>query len=517
MSIRNPLLLGVLAILAVFSAHGQGASVAKVAVSVGEARKFSPTGQSELLQVGSPLMAGDRVRTGPDAVAILVFADEGRISLRADSELWIRHYEIDPSGVRTRIELELVKGTVRQISGNASRTQPDRYRLNTPIAVIGVRGTDFLAKTSGDAVEAFVHEGKIVLIPSLTECAGASTANCQSIALASSSTAGSKYVRLSATGQVENREFKPGELEKVFGIELARATRPQNGSLATASAPEFRLPAGSQFVTDTIFVAYGQGSDASRLPAIPMPTAPLPAAGQDPVGSSSSSTGGALGGVATAGTSSSASAGSPTVVQEGVAASLPAVTPVAPLTPPAPATPPVAVVAAPDVAPPPPQLVWGRFSSASALPVALTLPFSEAQQGRHVTVGELGQYALWRANPSGAMDASLRGKADFALAGAEAVLVGISGVSAALVTAATLSVDFDHSTFFASVGLHHETTGSAALAVNGRVNEEGVFVGLNATDRVAGALTRNGKEAGYLFSKDVSAGTFRGITLWGRK
>jgi len=517
MSIRNTLLLCVLSILAVFSAYGQGASVAKVAVSVGEARKFSPTGQSELLQVGSPLMPGDRVRTGPDAVAILVFADEGRISLRADSELWIRHYEIDPSGVRTRIELELVKGTVRQISGNASRTQPDRYRLNTPIAVIGVRGTDFLAKTSGDAVEAFVHEGKIVLIPSPSECAGASTANCQSIALASSSAAGSKYVRLSATGQVENREFKPGELEKVFGIELARATRPYNSSLATASAPEFRLPAGSQFVTDTIFVAYGQGSDASRLPVIPMPTASLPAAGQDPVGSSSSSAGGALGGVVTAVTSSSASAGSTTVVQEGVAASLPAVTPVSTLTPPAPATPPVAVVAAPDVAPPPPQLVWGRFSSASALPVALTLPFSEAQQGRHVTVGELGQYALWRANPSGAMDASLRGKADFALAGAEAVLVGISGVSAALVTAATLSVDFDHSTFFASVGLHHETTGSAALAVNGRVNEEGVFVGLNATDRVAGALTRNGKEAGYLFSKDVSAGTFRGITLWGRK
>jgi hypothetical protein len=34
---------------------------------------------------------------------------------------------------------------------------------------------------------------------------------------------------------------------------------------------------------------------------------------------------------------------------------------------------------------------------------------------------------------------------------------------------------------------------------------------------VAGALTRDGKEAGYLFSKDVSAGTFRGVTLWGRK
>jgi hypothetical protein len=39
-------------------------------------------------------------------VAILVFSDEGRMSIRADSELLIRHYEIDPAGTRTRIELE---------------------------------------------------------------------------------------------------------------------------------------------------------------------------------------------------------------------------------------------------------------------------------------------------------------------------------------------------------------------------------------------------------------------------
>jgi hypothetical protein len=60
-------------------------------------------------------------------------------------------------------------------------------------------------------------------------------------------------------------------------------------------------------------------------------------------------------------------------------------------------------------------------------------------------------------------------------------------------------------------------TGNVNLAVAGKVNNEGVFVGTNATERVAGALTRDGKEAGYLFSKDVSAGTFRGVTLWGRK
>ena len=448
-------------ILVAFSATAQTASpptVARVAVSVGDTSKVSPLGRIESLQVGSSLSAGDRIRTGPDAVAILVFSDEGRISLRSDSELLIRHYEIDPAGVKTRIELELLKGTVRQISGNASRSQPERYRLNTPIAVIGVRGTDFLAKTSGDAVEAFVHEGKIILQP-LAEACGRAAAGCDPVAMISSAS-GQRYVRLSSAGDVEQRDFRPGELERVFGIDTARVSRPA-GATATARAGagnEFSVPAGTQFVTDTIFVT--QGSDGHRL---------YSAASGGPAASAAFSY--------AAGTDSPGAA--------------------------------VAVVEASQR-----QLVWGRFSIASALPVNMLVPYAEASLGRHVTVGEIGEYALWRLNPAGPLDASLRGQAAFTLTSSEAVLATATGVTPADVTRASLTVDFDRSTFAAGVGLRHATAGEAVIDVNGKVNAEGIFVGANATERVAGALSRDGKEAGYLFSKDVSAGTFRGVTLW---
>jgi xanthine dehydrogenase molybdopterin-binding subunit B len=114
------------------------------------------------------------------------------------------------------------------------------------------------------------------------------------------------------------------------------------------------------------------------------------------------------------------------------------------------------------------------------------------------------------------MNADLTGQAQFRLSGADAVLVQPTGVSTAQVTAATLGVDFDRSQFTATVGLQHASTGATSLNVGGKINEEGVFVGTNANERVAGALTRDGTEAGYLFSKDVAAGTFRGITLWKR-
>ena len=457
-------LLGALAV--------QASPVARVAVSVGEAQKFNTAGQQESLKVGDSLMAGDRIRTGSDSVAILVFKDQGRISLRADSELIIHHYQIDPAGIKTRIELELVKGTVRQISGNASRTQPERYKLNTPVAVIGVRGTDFLAKTTGDAVEAFVHEGKIVLTPAQGACA---QTECAPVAMASSDTQ-LKYVRLSTDGRVEQREFRQGELERIFGIDMARVnTRTQTmASTGTNATPaghatsrmennEAQLPEGTRLVTSTIFAAYTQAetrahskSDKATLDAIKVPAT-------DPADLNRASV-------------------------------LPAQTPV-------------------EL---PKQLAWGRFSGAQSLQQTLLVAYNEAHQGRHVTVGELGEYALWRANPVGRMSADLKGQADFRLAGADAMLVQSSGISAAQVTAATLGVDFDRSRFNATVGLQHATAGNTNISVGGKINEEGVFVGTKGNERVAGALTRDGTEAGYLFSKDVAAGTFRGITLWKR-
>jgi hypothetical protein len=293
-------------------------------------------------------------------------------------------------------------------------------------------------------------------------------------------------VRLSAAGQVETREFRPGELERVFGIETAARTgRIGNGAATALASSEFKLPANAQFLTETIFVSHG--SDAQRMPGLPVNTVPT---GLSPPAAVTGATAGG-----------SAEVPAPQQTEPPLVSAIPVVTPVTPVAP----------------VPMPTQLVWGRFSSASALPVAMTVSFAEASQGRHVTVGELGEYALWRTDPIGRLDASLKGKADFELAGAQAVLVQPAGISSARVDKASLWVDFDLSTFAAAVSLQHDTAGSASLSVSGKVNVEGVFVGTNATDRVAGAISRDGKEAGYLFSKDVSAGTFRGITLWGRK
>jgi len=56
--------------------------------------------------------------------------------------------------------------------------------------------------------------------------------------------------------------------------------------------------------------------------------------------------------------------------------------------------------------------------------------------------------------------------------------------------------------------------GAATINASGKLSDEGLFLSLSTGQRVAGAVSYDGTEAGYLFSKDHASGVFKGITLW---
>ena len=183
-------------------------------------------------------------------------------------------------------------------------------------------------------------------------------------------------------------------------------------------------------------------------------------------------------------------------------------------------------VTSPEVLPPvtppvvvqlPTQLVWGKFSNPQKLPFTLPVAYADVKDGRHTTVGELGQYALWRDGVNGPLDKSLRGQAQFALAAGEAFYQQAGKTLAVNLTDPRLRVDFDRLSFNTQIGLSGAGVPAQQLNVSGRMNDEGVFLGTATGQRVAGALSRNGAEAGYLFKIDNSAGQYQGITLWNAK
>ena len=462
-----------------FALHAGPQPVARVSMAVGDAQRIGASGQVTPLSLGTQLSEQDRIITGKDAMVILIFSDQARVALRPDSELLIRRYKVDPNGAETELQLDLLRGTVRQISGRAAQKQPERYRLNTPIAAIGVRGTDFLAKSGEGLVEAYVHEGAIVVAP----LGGAGTPG-EIPAANLGAGFGVQYSRADRSKNLERQNVGQNDVERLFGMRIAASVstdRTAAGNTAGNAAQPDKKDRSEQTVVASL----------------------APARDRDATGVSMQSTASLAGGV----------------VQSSVM--------MVPNTPELP-SPPLVVppVTSPEVLPPvtppvvvqlPTQLVWGKFSNPQKLPFTLPVAYADVKDGRHTTVGELGQYALWRDGVNGPLDKSLRGQAQFALAAGEAFYQQAGKTLAVNLTDPRLQVDFDRLSFNTQIGLSGAGVPAQQLNVSGRMNDEGVFLGTASGQRVAGALSRNGVEAGYLFKIDNSAGQYQGITLWNAK
>jgi hypothetical protein len=137
-----------------------GASIAHAADSVGSIL-FAVRGV-EIVRVdgsvengakGTELYQGDKVVTGEKGRAQIQFVDGARTALRPSTELVIETYapttaNNDASlvvGGGGSAVLGLLKGGMRAVSGSITKDNPDAMSVKTPVATMGIRGTDFTA------------------------------------------------------------------------------------------------------------------------------------------------------------------------------------------------------------------------------------------------------------------------------------------------------------------------------------------------------------------------------------
>jgi hypothetical protein len=92
---------------------------------------------------GAVLRPGETIRTGKDAHAQLLMSDRGLIAVRPESSLRVAAYRYDGrhDGTESAL-LQLVQGGMRSITGAIGETNKEKYKLETPTASIGIRGTD---------------------------------------------------------------------------------------------------------------------------------------------------------------------------------------------------------------------------------------------------------------------------------------------------------------------------------------------------------------------------------------
>ncbi len=109
----------------------------------GDVRVTSKTDERRA-QAGMEINEGDFVKTGSNAWALLAMSDGASLTLRPDSQVGFNTYRYDREGdpEKNSSVLSLVTGALRSITGYIGRTNRTGYRIETPTATIGIRGTD---------------------------------------------------------------------------------------------------------------------------------------------------------------------------------------------------------------------------------------------------------------------------------------------------------------------------------------------------------------------------------------
>ena len=429
------------------------------------------------LMAGRELKVGDELITPANGHVHIRFVDGALVSLRPSSILKINEYLFDANNpAASLVKFDLEQGVVRAISGQAAESAKDKFRLNTPLVAIGVKGTDFVVEATQARVSAIVNQGAIVLAPF--------DAGCRMDALGPCSTRFAKELNASAKGM--------------------------------AITYSMNMPSPQMLPTGQL-----KGSELLNL------ASPLSSAGSNGnLGAVSTNPSGLASGTPNNNQSSNSQANADNannkVQQTRVDAK--AYSGVSEI---------LLNTSATD------SLTWGRWGAQNAQD-NLSIPFINALQGKSVTVGD-GYFFLFR-NESNVPNlmALQQGNVNFGLVNSHAYFLDLANnLYSASTSNGVLGINFSNQTFNTILNLNAQVPSNTAvlgspsqsvtqtLQSSGKINlNSGIFLSSAPqvssaaqpapSASVAGAISLDTKQAGYLFTLPSSVGQFKGATLWGR-
>lgn len=101
-------------------------------------------------QAGQIVFEADVLRTGSDGRVGVTLEDDTRVSLGPASEVRLDRFSYAPTAGQLGFVLRVVRGAVVYISGRIAKLAPDSIRIETPSAVLGVRGTTLAVRVEDE-------------------------------------------------------------------------------------------------------------------------------------------------------------------------------------------------------------------------------------------------------------------------------------------------------------------------------------------------------------------------------
>lgn len=128
--------------------------VGRVVWVKGVLRATMQNNEVRLLQKASIIYLHDTLSTDDKSQAQIGFTDNSLMTFQANTKLFISEYEFKPKVKNSvgKYILNLIEGGFRTITGMVAKKNPNNYSVNSPVATIGVRGTEY---------RAYYHNGRL--------------------------------------------------------------------------------------------------------------------------------------------------------------------------------------------------------------------------------------------------------------------------------------------------------------------------------------------------------------------
>ncbi len=118
-----------------------------VARMTGSATSRDINDRTTQLQINSRIFEGDRIETALDSTLFLIMDDGAELYLKPDSVIKISEYTITPGyDENSSSILDLLRGGLRKITGSIGNSALAKDQVQTGLATIGIRGTDYVIK-----------------------------------------------------------------------------------------------------------------------------------------------------------------------------------------------------------------------------------------------------------------------------------------------------------------------------------------------------------------------------------
>ena len=111
-----------------------------IGAAVGEIKNQN----NEILQNGSKIFFGDTIISKKNANVQILFIDQTVLTLGEDTEMTIDEFIYDPNSNEGSFVSSVKSGTVKFITGQISKNNPEDLEVKVPAGTLGARGTEFV-------------------------------------------------------------------------------------------------------------------------------------------------------------------------------------------------------------------------------------------------------------------------------------------------------------------------------------------------------------------------------------